>query len=157
MRQNGFTLVELISVIVILGIITVTVGPRFVGRSGFAEYALRDQIISIFRFAQQRAMYDHSGSCYRVVIDGTVSSGTIQAQRDTVSINNEYNLGLNDDYEGLGVDNQTIYFDGLGNTYLGACPPATAAALLTDEITINITGGELLSFSVHPTGYVERL
>ena len=157
MRSSGFTLIELVAIIILLGVLTATVGPRFVGRSGFAEYALRDQIISILRFTQQRAMYDHSGNCYSVVIDGAVNTGSIQAQRNGAAINSDYNLDLNGDYSGLGVDSQTIFFDGLGNAYQNACPPTATAVALATATTISITQGEALALRVHPTGYVERL
>lgn len=151
-NQQGFTLIELVSIIVILGILAVSAAPKFTGRSGFVEQALRDQIISTLRFAQQRAMYDHSGNCYRVVI---ASSG-IQAQRGNTSINPDYDLSYTGDYQGLGVDSVIdIYFDGLGNTYTVTCPQ-TGAAVALAQTTITVTGTSQ-SLTVHPTGYIQKI
>ncbi|ENX3947428.1 prepilin-type N-terminal cleavage/methylation domain-containing protein [Photobacterium damselae] len=55
-HQRGFTLVELIVVIILIGIISVTAASRFSGRSGFDAYITRDQAISIMRQIQIAAM-----------------------------------------------------------------------------------------------------
>lgn len=152
-NHRGFTLIELVSIIVILGIISVTVAPRFMGRSGFAELALRDEIIAAFRFAQQRAMYDQSGNCYRVVIN---SSG-LQIERNSTTINSNHDISFAGDYQGLAADVNTTYFDGLGNAYTIDCPPAVGSSALVTATTINITGGEAVSLQVHPTGYIQQI
>lgn len=64
----GFTLIELVAIIMVIAVLSITVLPKFSGRSGLAEYALRDQLITLARHAQQRAMFDHSGACYRLLI-----------------------------------------------------------------------------------------
>ncbi|MGR5064792.1 prepilin-type N-terminal cleavage/methylation domain-containing protein [Photobacterium sp. DNB22_13_2] len=51
-KSTGFTLLELIIVIVLVGIISVTAASRLFGRSGFDAVLARDQAISIARQIQ---------------------------------------------------------------------------------------------------------
>ena len=54
--QTGFTLIELVTVITILGLLAVAVVPRFVSTSTFESRSVEDQFISATRQAQQLAL-----------------------------------------------------------------------------------------------------
>jgi len=148
--SGGFSLIELVAVIILMGILAVVVLPKFSSRQGFTEYALRDQLISAFRLAQQRAMYDHSGSCYSLAIDAL----GFGPRRDGVTITEPVgDIPFAGDYDGMSVSPAgTIYFDGLGNTYSGDCgvTPLLAARTLT------VAPGTV-ALSIFPTGYIKAL
>jgi MSHA pilin protein MshC len=55
-RSHGHTLVELIVVLVIVGIISVSVIGRFVGNDAFDAAIVRDQLVSMVRSSQQKAL-----------------------------------------------------------------------------------------------------
>ena len=55
-KQDGFTLIELVTVITILGLLAVAVIPRFASTSNFETRTAQDQLISALRQAQQLAM-----------------------------------------------------------------------------------------------------
>ena len=55
-KNKGFTLLEAMMVIVIVGILGSVLGPRFIGDNGFEAYAYRAETISTLRAIQQRAM-----------------------------------------------------------------------------------------------------
>ena len=148
---QGFTLVELVATIVLIGILAVTVLPKFTGRSGIVEYALRDQIISLLRTTQQRAMYDHSGSCYSTVIN----SNAIDIQKDGAQLDAKFRLALTGDYQGLSAGDLTIYFDANGNAFTTDCGSGPVGV---QTITISDNGAATPSaLQVHATGYVRQI
>lgn len=65
-KALGFTLVELVIVIVLLGILAVSVGPRIFSGAGVAETTLEARTLSLLRLQQQRAMHDVVNPCYGV-------------------------------------------------------------------------------------------
>ncbi len=56
MQRNGFTLIELIVVLVLLSVLVVTVAPNINNTSDYTYATQRDQILSLLRNVQQRAM-----------------------------------------------------------------------------------------------------
>ncbi|WP_459721841.1 prepilin-type N-terminal cleavage/methylation domain-containing protein [Sideroxyarcus sp. TK5] len=62
-NQRGFTLTELITVIVIVGIISVAALPRFFDQSGFESRGFRDQVVATLRHAQKVAIAQHRFVC----------------------------------------------------------------------------------------------
>jgi MSHA pilin protein MshC len=70
--QCGFTLVELITVMVIVGIMAVAVLPRFFTVSDFEDRGSADQVKSMLRFAQKTAIAQHRN--ISVAISGGAAS-----------------------------------------------------------------------------------
>lgn len=54
--ENGFTLIELISIVVILGVISVVTAAKFGGSGTTQLQASRDSVVAALLVAQQRAM-----------------------------------------------------------------------------------------------------
>lgn len=61
--QRGFTIIELIVVIVLLGILSATVLPRLTGSSEFRAVQLRDEVVAALRFAQKTAVSHRRNVC----------------------------------------------------------------------------------------------
>ncbi|WP_417581141.1 GspH/FimT family protein [Nitrincola sp.] len=79
-RCQGFTLVELILVLVLLGVLSAVVLPRFTS-NGYAEYGYTEELASALRFAQQSAVAANTpitltlaSNHYRICRDTTCTS-----------------------------------------------------------------------------------
>lgn len=59
-HNRGFTLIELVAVIIIVGILAAFVAPRFLGRGAFEARGVRDSLVSALRYAQKTAI---AGNC----------------------------------------------------------------------------------------------
>lgn len=65
--QRGFTLVELITIMVIMGILAAVAAPRFVGRNAFDSRGYYDQTLSTLRHAQKIAIAQRRFVCVAFV------------------------------------------------------------------------------------------
>ncbi|TWX72711.1 prepilin-type N-terminal cleavage/methylation domain-containing protein [Colwellia sp. C1TZA3] len=153
---QGFTLIELIIVIIILGILSVTVAPKFFTAKGFSEYGYRSDVIAKLRLIQTKAMQQTQSSyCHRVLVTATklgtpdddecaVSPNFGEPWVDSVTrvkVNNQDNItfstsNMTDDY---------FSFDSMGR-------PSCAAPCI---ITIN--GEQSLSVQIEAEGYIHAL
>jgi MSHA pilin protein MshC len=72
--QHGFTLVELMTVVILLSIVAIVAVPRFTGSSGYTEYAMQKRLLGALRSIQLKAIYDTRPEfCYKLVIDTSTS------------------------------------------------------------------------------------
>lgn len=55
-RGSGFTIVELVVIISILGLLAAVLGPRFAGRDAFASRGFYDEAQSVVRYAHKTAI-----------------------------------------------------------------------------------------------------
>lgn len=78
--QRGFTLVELITIMVILGILAAVAAPRFFDRNTFDSRGFYDQLISTLRYAQKTAIAQHITVC---VVDTATEIGLFAANCTT--------------------------------------------------------------------------
>jgi len=68
LKKVGFTLVELVTTMLLIAILSVVVMPRMMTSSSYSAFTLRDEFISELRKAQLLAM-NNQGRCYRVAVD----------------------------------------------------------------------------------------
>ena len=61
--EHGFTLVELIVTMIVVGILAVTVVPRFADRAAFDERGFYDGTLSILHYAQKAAVAQRRPVC----------------------------------------------------------------------------------------------
>lgn len=75
-RQAGFTLVELVTTIILISILAVVVLPRLFSTSSYSAYSLRNEFMAELRQVQQKAM-NNTDMCYRL----SVTPNAYQLQR----------------------------------------------------------------------------
>lgn len=83
-KQQGFTMVELIAVMVIVGVLAAVAVPRFFDRSLFDNRGFSDDIRSGLRLAQKLAIAQRRNVCVTLNPPGSVSINvTVAASCDT--------------------------------------------------------------------------
>lgn len=132
--QRGFTLVELITVMVIVGIMAVAVLPRFFTVSEFEDRGSVDQVKSILRFAQKTAIAQRRNISVTISTAGesncttTLTGASLTCQvKSTVAAT-------------------TVYFNALGQPV-----DAGGVALIADNM-LNVGGTDITIEK--ETGYV---
>ncbi|MGF1859355.1 prepilin-type N-terminal cleavage/methylation domain-containing protein [Photobacterium profundum] len=160
-NNRGFTLIELIVVIILVGIISVTAASRMIGRSGFDAMLARDQAISISRQIQVMGMNHPVSSqgedprhCLALVvmpsgIGSPACSSTNTSSRMITTDNDKVTISF--------MDGATtaIYFDMRGRpTVFGT---DNAERLCRDDIcvlTFTAGNGEQASMCINGEGYI---
>ena len=102
-RQQGFTLIELVMVIIVLAIISVTAASRYASKSSFSAELIRDQAMSIARQIQIGAMQQQQLACTTLTITDSLfgcatrqnSTNYLTTANDQVTITPNYFLGFN--------------------------------------------------------------
>lgn len=133
-KQNGFSLIELVSVLIIISVISFTVSSRFGFFSTASVQASRDDIIAALFYAQQTSM---ARDDIRLVITNT----TVSVTENNVDISigsGAYPLSF---ARGVTAVPITFLYDKLGHTTAG---------------TISLTGssGASATITVEASGYV---
>jgi MSHA pilin protein MshC len=153
--HNGFTMIELIVVIIILSILAVTVAPKFFNSTGFQEYTYQAEVITKLRSIQLRAMQqtNNSNECHTVLV--TKSALGIPKPCDST---------LPDDWQGIDEDtgegttiikiednHQVTFgpefsftFDSMGRPSCGT------------SCSINVTGDNSLTIKIESEGYIHE-
>ncbi|MDP3845777.1 MAG: type II secretion system protein [Pseudomonas sp.] len=118
-HQRGFTMVELIMVIVITGILAAVVGPRFFERQVFDERMFFEESIGAVRYAQKLAL---ASGCLTQV---SLSNAGYQLRQAANCNGGAYVL------EVIGPDGQTPY---AGAVPAGIVLPANNFPLVFDSL-----------------------
>jgi MSHA pilin protein MshC len=149
LKATGFTLIELVIVIIILGIVAISVGPKFSTSRGYAEYTYRSETINKLRAVQLRAMQQtDTVTCHSVLIKArslTLPGADCGNENTEVAIDLDHNVTFD-----LPNGDITVVFDQLG-------VPSNCNASLTPGCTITLTGAETLSIKIEGEGYIHAL
>lgn len=141
--EEGFTLVELITILVVAAILAAVAAPRFFTRLSFEERGFYDQSVAALRYAQRVAIAERrnvfvvmEANRIRLCYDGACGA----AVRDP-GASNAYDIGTPD---GVALDTvATFSFNGLGQPSLAA------------NLVVTVTGQDNRTFTVQrETGYV---
>ncbi|MEI4957635.1 type IV pilin protein [Aeromonas caviae] len=68
-RSDGFTLIELVIVILLLGILAAFAVPKWLGKGGFETHTLRDELVTRLRLVQTINMQEGPARCTQLVVE----------------------------------------------------------------------------------------
>lgn len=151
-KQNGFTLIELIVVITVIGILAVSVAPKLLTKNEFSSVTLRDQLISELRLAQLRAMND-SSACYAVQVSSvdfgiyytTVTNDICDTSytlaNDKTAIESGTTVAIGTDFS------LQIKFDTSGRPSGGNCISGSSC-------TLTVTAADTVALCIESEGYI---
>lgn len=168
-QASGFTLIELVVVMILVGVLSVVAAVRFQDKTGYAEYAYRDRFINSLRNIQVRAMQDsRAGFCFRLNIAtgsasaygppsldyspgnqaATCASGVSSSELLTVTnaqlLKDDIEIALSD---GTSTSISYIGFDSLGNAL-------TSVANCRFGCKVTFSGEGSASVCVNTEGYI---
>ncbi|CDT91856.1 prepilin-type N-terminal cleavage/methylation domain-containing protein [Vibrio coralliirubri] len=153
--SNGFTLVELIIVIIILGIISTFAASRFIGTSRFSTFSAQEQVISVIRQIQVNRMQSNvsaANNSFRLAINSDCLGSVTACRLDLSNSAQKSQADTRSDYVraadiSFSPANTIIDFDLLGN-------PSVSAGV---NITINsITSSNSAQVCINSQGYVRE-
>lgn len=151
--SRGFTLIELIIVIIILGILSVTVAPKFFSSKGFSEYAYRTDIIAKLRLIQTKAMQQTNSNYCHTVLVTTTQLGT----PDSCGASPSFATPWQDSALKLQVDSNdnikfSTNFSGNSFSFDSMGRPSCSA-----PCKITISGEQNISVQIESEGYIHGL
>jgi len=148
-KQRGFTIVELIMVIVIIGILAAVVGPRFFSKSNFDERFYFEETLSAVRYAQKLAVA--SGCLVKVTVNNygyslEYGSGACSGAVINDPSGKEYPIAL---------PTNVVVQGGINSVFnsLGCIAGAPSAPCKTSNETATIGGFSLTVYGA--TGFIE--
>jgi len=119
--QHGFTLIELVMVIVLLGIISAVALPKFSGRDSFSQRVLFDDTLNAVRYAQKSAIasgcnvkFSVASNSYTLTRDNTCSSGNFSSNLAVINPSGEANYTGSENNVTLTATTANTVFDSLG-------------------------------------------
>ena len=161
-NEYGFTLIELIVTIILIGIMAATVVPRFLTSEGFGEYTYRDELIIKLRSIQLRSMQQTNDvACQTIRVNPSINPSeigllaTIEDTNtcDTVLAGDTTTVSIvsdNDISFSISENLSLFNFSSMGR-------PVGCVTTNPCEIRLTVTGSDSLDVLINSEGYIYAL
>ena len=157
-RAGGFTLIELITVIVILGILSLAITSR-TGSLGGSELARMSEVRAQLRYVQLRAL--KTGQVYGVTCDATnywafaFNSTNPTNYNAYLALPGETSSIVSLSGKSMAMTAFTCLFDAYGIPYTAYTSPSVNTKLAAPAVVTITAGGGTTTLTITPeTGYV---
>lgn len=155
LRTCGFSLVELVVTLLVIGILAVTMAPRMFSIQGFDARGFYDQTMSILHYAQKTAIAQRRTVC----VAFTANSATLTIASAALATTCDTNLIGPNGVAPYGVtarNNVTYTAMPTGFNFDGRGRPINAAGSLVASQTIQVSGNTNTLTIEAQTGYVHQ-
>jgi MSHA pilin protein MshC len=160
-RQRGFTLIELIMVVVMLGVLAVFAAPKILNTSDLNARGFRDETLALLRYAQKAAIGQRRMVCVTFNTSSTSHTAVLRLENPTLTgtplVCNTNLVGPKGESPATVtaksgasysyVSAPAIIFDGLGQ------PVSTARVALASNVLITFTNASSITVEAG-TGYI---
>ncbi|WP_333608359.1 type II secretion system protein [Arsukibacterium sp.] len=147
LQQQGFTLIELIVVLVIIGVLAVSLVPRFFSAAGSSEYTYRDQALAILYRSQMQAMHcSNAGLCDIPMLQ--FSSKQLGTTSGCLNNASHLCIGASESVS-LSFPLSQLRFNSLGQPVDASLNP-----ICTSGCTLQILGSATLSVCIESEGFI---
>lgn len=157
-RNFGFTLIEMIITVILIGILAINAVPRFLTSEGFDEYTYRDELIVKLRAIQLRSMQQTNDvACQTIqvsaskigllatIINTNTCDTTFAGDTTTVTINSDNVINFS-----VTESLSSFYFSSMGR-------PIGCVTTVPCEIKLTVTGSNVLDILINSEGYIYAL
>ena len=149
-KDRGFTLIELVMVIVLLGILSATALPKFFDFSGFQQQAFFDDTLSAVRYAQKLAVA--TGCKVQVAVSANAYALNSPADRSQCASNSPV-FSMTIRTPGTGEASFTKSETGVSLTSSPASFSFDALGRASADVVITVAGSKSIAV-VRDTGFV---
>lgn len=153
-KQTGFTLVELVMVIVMLSVLSATALPKFFDKNSFAERAFFSDTLNAVRYAQKLAIA--SGCSVQVSISSNSYTLTRQGSSITSSCPGGTTYSLAVPHPGSGASSYSGMESGVTLTSSASSFVFNALGTVSTDATLTVGSSRTISV-IAETGFVYAL
>ncbi|MBL4940150.1 MAG: type II secretion system protein [Colwellia sp.] len=154
--EKGFTLIELIVTIIMIGIMAAVIVPKILTSKGFEDYTYRDELITKLRSIQLRTMQQTNNNACQLI---KVESSTIGLLATTLNAST-----CESNYAGettsIIIDDHDVTFsisESLANFSFSSLGRPLGCVVNPCAITITVTGESILKVEINAEGYIYAL